>query len=290
MTPPLDPFPQPLVETDWLGARLGAPGLSIVDGSWRMPGQGRARDDYETRHIASAQFFDIDAVADRSSDLPHMLPSPADFAAAVGAMGIARNDAVVVYDDKGIFSAARVWWTFRAMGHARVSVLNGGLPAWMAEGRPIPRAPTTPKVERYHMPSRSAGVATSRDVAFAASEGARLIFDARPSGRFDGADPEPRPGLRRGRIPGSRSVPFGDLIAPDGRMLSPSALAARFEREGLDARSVIATCGSGVTAAVIVLALAVLGREDVALYDGSFAEWGREANDPAQFPVIKDSA
>jgi thiosulfate/3-mercaptopyruvate sulfurtransferase len=290
MASALDPFPMPLVETEWLARRLGAPGLAIVDGSWRMPGKGRARHDFDVRRIEGAQFFDIDEIADRETDLPHMLPSPQAFEAAMRAMGIASADSVVVYDDQGIFSAARVWWTFRAMGHRRVSVLNGGLKAWLAEGRPVVRTGTKPAAARYEAALREGAVASSRDVAFASAEGARLILDARPSGRFEGREPEPRPGLRQGRIPGSASLPFDETLAPDGRLLPRDALAARFENAGLDARPVIATCGSGVTAAVLVLALAVLGRDDVALYDGAFAEWGRLENDPARFPVIEGKA
>lgn len=290
MASALDPFPTPLVETEWLALRLGAPGLAIIDGSWRMPGKGRARDDFAARRIERAQFFDIDEIADRKTDLPHMLPSPESFAAAMRAMGVASDDAVVVYDDQGIFSAARVWWTFRAMGHRRVSVLNGGLKAWMAEGRPVGRTQTKPAASRYEAAPREGAVATSRDVAFASAEGARLILDARPRGRFEGRDPEPRPGLRQGRIPGSASLPFGETLAPDGRLLPRDELAARFAMAGLDGRPVIATCGSGVTAAVLVLALAALGREDAALYDGAFAEWGRLDNDPARFPVIQGDA
>lgn len=286
MTPPVDPFPTPLVETDWLAARLGASGLAVIDASWRLPGQGRARDDFDKRHIAGARFFDIDAVADATTGLPHMLPTPEVFAEAMAEAGVCDSDAVIVYDDKGIFSAARVWWTFRAMGHARVSVLNGGLKAWLDEGRPVVSIRTVPVRSRYSAKRRADAVASSRDVAFASAEGARLILDARPRGRFEGADPEPRPGLRRGRIPGSAPLPFSELLADDGRLLDRAALERRLADAGLDARPVIATCGSGVTAAVIVLALAMLGREDVALYDGAFAEWGRAENDPAAFPVV----
>lgn len=287
MTPSLDPFPTPLVETDWLAPRLGAAGLALVDASWRLPGNGRARDDYDARRIEGAAFFDIDEIADRASELPHMLPAPHVFAAAMKAIGITNSDAVVVYDDQGIFSAARVWWTFRAMGHARVSVLNGGLKAWIAEGRRLIRTQSKSSTAGYVAQPRRGVIATSRDVAFASVEGSRLILDARSRGRFEGGDPEPRPGLRRGRIPGSASLPFGELLSPEGRMLSRDLLAVRFAQAGLDARPVITTCGSGVTAAVLVLALAVLGREDVALYDGAFAEWGRLDNDVTMFPVAQ---
>lgn len=290
MTPSLDPFPSPLVETEWLGPRLGAPGLAVFDGSWRLPGGGRARDDYDARHIEGTHFFDIDAIADHATDLPHMLPAPEAFAAAMGELGVSEDAAVVVYDDKGLFSAARVWWTLRAMGHTRVSVLNGGLRAWDAEGRPVVSTRTQLRAATYRPSLYSGSVVGSRDVAFAAAEGSKLILDARPRGRFEGLDPEPRPSLRRGRIPASRSLPFAELIGPDGRMLERAALAARFAEAGLDDRPVITTCGSGITAAVLVLALAVLGREDVALYDGAFAEWGRIENNPARFPVIAGDA
>lgn len=283
-------LPTPLVETDWLADRLGRDELVVIDASWRMPGKGRARDDFDARHIAGAAFFDIDIVSDRGSDLPHMLPSPDAFAAAMSALGVSDSADIVVYDDLGIFSAARVWWTFRAMGRRNVSVLNGGLKLWLAEGRPVTGASTTRSPAAYHIPKRVGGVARAENVRRAMIERDSVILDARPSARFDGREGEPRAGLRSGHIPNSSSLPFGTLLSADGKMRPLAELAEILAAAGVDERPVIATCGSGVTAAVIVLALAALGRDDVSLYDGAFAEWGRIDNDPALFPVAGGAA
>lgn len=283
-------LPTPLVDVDWLAPRLGRAGLVVVDASWRMPGAGRAHDDYDKRHIDGAVFFDLDAVADPSTPLPHMLPASDVFAAAVGALGISEKDAVVVYDDQGIFSAARVWWTFRAMGHAEVAVLDGGLRAWSAAGRATVSTPTRRPATTYRAATPLARVASAADMRAASRAKTAVILDARPTERFLGAAPEPRPGLRRGHIPNAASLPFGALLTTQGKMRSLAELAEALARAGLDERPAIATCGSGVTAAVIVLALSVLGRDDVALYDGSFAEWGQETNDPALFPVATGDA
>ncbi|HXI86066.1 MAG TPA: sulfurtransferase, partial [Parvularculaceae bacterium] len=210
-------LPTPLVSTEWLAAHLGEKDLAIIDGSWRLPGSGHAIDDYKKRHIADAVFFDIDAVADKSTDLPHMLPSPETFSKAVGAMGISREARVVVYDDQGLFSAARVWWTFKAMGHEKVAVLNGGLKKWLAENRPVTDEVSKPKAAAYRAARVSARVADAAALRDALKEGA-CVLDARPAGRFDGKDPEPRPGLRCGHMPGASNVPAGSLIAPDGTM------------------------------------------------------------------------
>lgn len=283
-------LPRPLVETDWLAERLGGAGPVVVDASWRMPGRGRARDDYDARHIEGAVFFDIDAIADASSDLPHMLPSPEAFAQAMGALGVSERHDIVVYDDQGVFSSARVWWTLRSMGCRSVAVLDGGLKAWLDEGRPTTAAATVRHRTDFHAAPRAGAVATAHDVRGAIAGAGARVLDARPAGRFEGRDPEPRPGLRRGHIPGSASLPFSALLAPDGRLRGPAELAAALAAAGVDERPVIATCGSGVTAAVVVLALAVLGRDDVSLYDGAFAEWGRDVNDLALFPVSGGTA
>lgn len=283
-------LPQPLVDTDWLTAHLGADRLVVIDASWRMPGDGAARPDYERRHIPGAVFFDIDEIADPSTDLPHMLPTPASFAAAMGAFGVADDAAIVVYDDRGVFSAARVWWTFKAMGHRTVSVLDGGLKAWLDEGRPTTAQPTAPQPRLYKTRENISGVATADDVRRAAQGRDTLILDARPTARFFAQADEPRPGLRRGHIPHSRSLPFGMLTTPEGKMRRTGELEALFAERGLDERPLIATCGSGVTACVIALALAVIGREDVRVYDGSYAEWGRKENDPREFPVVVGDA
>ncbi len=284
MPPPDLPFP--LVSTDWLASHLRDADLKIIDASWRMPGNPPARADHEKRHVPGAIFFDLDAVADHASGLPHMLPSPRDFAAAVGALGISGDDRVVVYDDAGIFSAPRVWWTFRAMGHDAVSVLDGGLPKWLREGRPVESGAVAPAARAYPDRRARALARSHDDVRSALSSRSAIVLDARPSARFAGEAPEPRPGLRRGHMPGARNIPHADVIAADGTLKPAEQLRAIFTAAGAtqDAE-IITTCGSGVTAAVLALALAAIGVSQVGLYDGSFAEWGRETNDPARFPV-----
>lgn len=279
-------FPYPLVSTQWLGGKLGAPGLRVIDASWRLPGVPPAIEDHRRRRIPGAVHFDLDAIADRASDLPHMMPSPAQFAAAVGALGVAADDRVVIYDDAGIFSAPRVWWTFRAMGHERVSVLDGGLPKWLREGRAVERGEASPAAVSYRLDRPRPLSRTHHDVRAALGARSALVIDARPAARFSAAAPEPRPGLRRGGMPGARNIPYTEVIAADGTLKTPAELRALFAAAGAapDAE-VITTCGSGVTAAVLALALEAIGARAVGLYDGSWAEWGRETNDPAMFPV-----
>lgn len=279
-------FPAPLVSTEWLERHLGEAGLVVVDGSWRMPGQGDARTDHERRHIPGAVFFDIDAVADRSSALPHML-APADiFERAVGEMGIGEKDRVVVYDDQGLFSAARVWWNFRAMGHERVALLDGGLPKWAAEGRPVTDERMQAAAKPYRASPQPDWVIDAGGVRAALADPDMIVLDARPAGRFEGADPEPRPGLRRGRMPGAKSLPASALVGADGTLKPREELARLFAGAGAqEGKCVITTCGSGVAAAILSLALEALGHERCRLYDGSWTEWGDEKNDPALFPV-----
>lgn len=277
-----------LVSGDWLEAHLHDPDLKIVDATWFMPGTPRdPKAEYEAAHIPGAVFFDIDAVSNHASPNPHMAPAPADFAKAVGALGIGDDDRVVVYDSHGIMSAPRVWWTFRLMGHARVAVLDGGLAKWRAEGRPVTDVATevVPVVRQaVFQPDLVRDVAQVLDVI---ENGGSQIVDARGAPRFEGAAPEPRPGLKSGHMPGARNVPFNTLLAADGTMLPVADLRAVFEAAGvaLD-QPVVTTCGSGITAAVVSLALARAGAENVALYDGSWAEWGAAED----LPIVQGSA
>ena len=280
--------PRLLVSTAWLAAHLDDPDLRILDATWFMPGTPRdPQEEYAAKHIPGAVFFDIDAVSDHASLNPHMAPAPADFASAIGALGIGDGDQVVVYDSHGIMSAPRVWWTFRLMGFDRVAVLDGGLPKWEAEGRPLAHAPVTPAPATATATLQPALVNDVQDVLEIIASGSRQIVDARGAPRFTGAAAEPRVGLRSGHMPGARNVPFNTLIAADGTLLPPDELRAVFAAAGVDpARPVTTTCGSGITAAVISLALARVGAENVALYDGSWAEWGAAED----LPIAQGSA
>lgn len=278
----------PLVSTQWLAEHLGEKDVKIVDGSWRMPGQGAAVDNYHEQHIPGAVFFDIDAIADRQTDLPHMLPSPEAFADAVTALGVAETDRVVVYDEKGLFSAARVWWTFRAMGHEKVAVLDGGLPRWLAENRPVTTEKTIP-AQTVYTPRPDPALAADADAVRAALSGGDTVLDARSAERFAGAAPDPRPGVRSGHMPGAKNLPFSSLL--DGDALKPAdQLSAIFTDAGIAPETrVITSCGSGVTAAVLSLALEVIGSRAHRLYDGSWSEWGKETHDNDLFPVVADA-
>lgn len=268
--------PRTLVSTDWLAAHLRDPDLRVLDASWFLPNSGRdARAEYEAGHIPGARFFDIDEISDQRSDLPHMAPPVEKFTSRMRAMGVGDGHQVVVYDSTGIFSAPRVWWTFRLMGKLDVAVLDGGLPKWRAEGREIEDMPPIVR-DRHITVSRQAGLVKDvTQVAHASKLGLSEIVDARSALRFRGEVEEPRPGLRSGHIPGSKSVPFDTLLNADGTMKDASALKAAFDAAGVDlAKPVITSCGSGVTAAVLALALERIGHRNWALYDGSWAEWG----------------
>ena len=276
-----------LVSSDWLSGHMQDRDIRILDATFKLPGATpTAREDYLSQHIPGAPFFDVDAVADLSSKLPHMLPTPAAFEAAARGLGISNDTHVIVYDGPGLMSAGRAWWTFRVYGHDKVSVLDGGLRNWIAEGRP-----TTPDV-----PTVTAGSFTARyrpelvrgkaEMVENLTTGREQIIDARPSGRFRGIDPEPRLGLRSGHIPSSLNLPSGTLTqAETGRMKSPEELRALFADSGLDlAKPITATCGSGVTAAALAFALQLIGKPDVAVYDGAWAEWGQ----PGDTPIATD--
>jgi thiosulfate/3-mercaptopyruvate sulfurtransferase len=266
----------PLVSTAWLADHLQAPDVRIVDASWYFPQEGRdAKAEYALAHIPGAVFFDIDAIADETSGLPHMLPGPVKFAARVRKLGLGDGSRMVIYDQLGLRSAARVWWTFRAMGHLDVVVLDGGLPKWIAEGRPIEDGAPPPRERHFTARYSSDLVRDLAQVTKALETGREQLVDARPAGRFTGEQPEPREGLRGGHMPGARNVPAGSLLAPDGTMKKPAQLAGIFEQAGVDInKPIVATCGSGITAAIPVLALARLGKDRAAVYDGSWAEWG----------------
>jgi thiosulfate/3-mercaptopyruvate sulfurtransferase len=274
-----------LVETDWLAERLDAPGLVILDGSMHLPTTGRnARAEYLKEHIPGALFFDIDDIADETSPLPHMLPPAAKFASRMKKMGIGDGMDIVAYDSEGLYSAARVWWMFRAMGNESVRVLNGGLKKWKAEGRPLEDGEPRPRTPRHFTATLNAAlVRDAGDVQALIGSRAAQIVDARSAGRFAGTAPEPRQGLRSGHIPGSRNVPFQSLLNPDGTLKPAAELRQIFTAAGVEPeKPVVASCGSGVTAGVIALALAVLGRPDAAVYDGSWTEWGANASLPIE--------
>ncbi len=268
--------PKTLVSTEWLAAHIKDPDLRILDGSWYLPQQARdAKAEYDAGHIPSARYFDIDEISDHRSDLPHMAPPVEKFMSRLRAMGVGDGHQVVVYDGAGLMSAARVWWMFRLMGQENIAVLDGGLPKWQAEGREIEDLP--PVIRDRHMTVRVQNhlIRDVTQVSAAAKLHDHEIIDARSASRFAGAEAEPREGLRSGHIPGSRNVPFGMLLNKNGTMKSPEDCRAIFEAAGVDlSKPAITSCGSGVTAAILSLALERMGKKDHSLYDGSWAEWG----------------
>lgn len=266
-----------LVDVAWLERHLGEDGLCVVDASWHLPTTGRdAGSEYLAAHIPRAVFFDIDRIADTDSGLPHMLPEAGHFAREVGRLGIDNRTRVIAYDSAGLFSAARVWWMFRAFGHERVAILDGGLPAWRQAGLPLEAGPVERPPAEFVARPDPAAVWTLADVQRNLGTGLATVIDARPPGRFAGTDPEPRAGLPSGHIPASRNIPFSTVTDPDtGRVRPPAELRERFA--DLDERPVVCSCGTGVTACVLAFALHRLGRDDAAVYDGSWTEWaGRE--------------
>lgn len=275
MTAPADD-PRTLVSTEWLAAHLRDPDLRVLDASWYLPDHNRdARAEYAAAHIPGARFFDIEEVSDQRSLLPHMAPPPEKFISRMRAMGVGDGHQVVIYDGMGLFSAARVWWTFRLMGKTDVAVLDGGFPKWRAEGREIEDMPPIVRDRHMTVQRQAALVKDVTQVAHASKLAEAEIIDARSAARFRGEAPEPRPGLRSGHIPGSKNLPYATLLNADGTMKDPDALRAVFDAAGVDlARPVITSCGSGVTAAILNLGLERLGHRNHALYDGSWAEWG----------------
>ncbi|MEP1207494.1 MAG: 3-mercaptopyruvate sulfurtransferase [Rhizobiaceae bacterium] len=280
-----------LVETDWLSSQLGESDLSVVDASWYLPtmlanGEPRnGRKEYAERHIPGAVYFDVDTISEPGSNLPHTLASADVFAQMVGELGISNDDRIVVYDGMGLFSAARAWWNFRVMGAREVFVLNGGLPKWIEEGLPLEAGTPTRQGKTFNASSDESAVASFETMLEIVNSGSQQITDARPAARFTGEAPEPRAGMRSGHMPGAASVPFSEL-AKDGQLRSADELRQVFENAGIDLdKPVVTTCGSGVTAAALTLALETIGHTDHKLYDGSWAQWGGRDDTP----VVTDS-
>ena len=273
--------PQLLVSTDWLAAHLKDPDLRILDASLFLPGTPRnAKDEYNACHIPGTQFFDIDDISDHRSDLPHMVPPVEKFMSRVRALGVGDGHQIVVYDSQGLFSAARAWWMFRLMGHMDIAVLDGGLPKWLAEDRPTEDMPPIPRDRHITVRFQNQMVRDVTQVSAASKLESHEIIDARSAARFAGTAPEPREGLRSGHIPGAKNVPFDSLLNDDKTLKSNADITAIFEGAGVDmSKPAITSCGSGVTAAVLCLALEKIGKKDHALYDGSWTEWG-------QFPTL----
>jgi thiosulfate/3-mercaptopyruvate sulfurtransferase len=274
-----------LTETDELARELDAPDLVIIDASWYMPSEGKnAHAEHLEEHIPGALFFDIDEIADTKSKLPHMLPPPEKFSSRMRAMGIGDGSRIVVYDSRGLYSAARVWWTFRVMGVDDVSVLNGGLPKWKQEGKPLDSGAPKTRTTRHFTARRNADLVRDlSDMKALVKDKSGEIVDARAPDRFAGQAPEPRAGLRSGHIPGAHNVPFGRLLNKDGTLKSAPELQRLFEQAGVDLnKPVVTSCGSGITASVLALGLAEIDHRRTAVYDGSWSEWGADQSLPIE--------
>lgn len=274
-----------VVSTEWLATKLGTPGLRVLDASWYLPGSGRdAAGEYAAGHIPGAVFFDVDASSDWRSPLPHMLPTAAEFAARMTALGLSDSDTLVVYDGSGTnLSAPRVWWTFRTFGHDQVAVLDGGIGKWRREHRPVESGIVALPPGRFSARLDSSAVRDLAAVRANIHDGTEQLVDLRSRERFSGSAPEPRPGLRRGHVPGSVNLPFTELVQPDGTVLAPEELRRRLADAGIDAsRPVVATCGSGTSACSLILSLHLIGHTHTAVYDGAWAEWGGRADTPVE--------
>lgn len=270
----------PMISTAELAARLGDPKLRILDASWHLDGRD-GRGPWRETHLPGAVFFDIDGISDPHTPLPHMLPTPEAFAAAVGALGVAADDGIVVYDQHGLFSAARAWWSLRVMGASDVRVLDGGLPKWVAENRPVETGEPPVRPAVFVPQFRPALLKRLADVQAIVASGGEQIVDLRPGPRFRAEVAEPRAGVRGGHMPGARNLPYAELIAADGTLKAEAELRAVLAAHGIDPdQATTATCGSGVTAPILALALARLGHTEVAVYDGSWTEWGGRPDTP----------
>ncbi|MGA1805265.1 3-mercaptopyruvate sulfurtransferase [Rhizobium sp. HT1-10] len=283
-------LPGSLVSTEWLSAHLDQPNLVILDGSFKLPGvTPLASEDFATRHIPGARFFDIDAIADDGTTLPHMLPSSEAFERHASDLGIANESIVVIYDTPGLMSAGRVWWTLRTFGHDRVAILDGGLKKWLSEARPVTDEVTRPASTSFRAKFAPAAVRSKAQLLDNLTSQAEQVIDARSAGRFTAEEKEARPGLRSGHIPGSLNLPFNALTDPQSGEVRPlPEIRAAFEDAGLDlAEPVIASCGSGVTAAALAFALHLVGKQDVAIYDGAWTEWGQPGDTPVATGAAK---
>jgi thiosulfate/3-mercaptopyruvate sulfurtransferase len=276
------PARDPRVDTERLAAHLDAPDVKVVDATWFLPTIARdARREYAEAHIPGAVYFDIDEVADDANPLPHMLPDPVKFSSRARRLGLGDGTRIVIYDDNKYSASARAWWMFRVFGHPEVAVLNGGLAKWRAEGRPVTDEPVSPREAHFTARQNNLLVRDLEQMRANLLSRREQVIDARSRGRFAGTEPEPRSGLRGGHVPGSVSLPHLELIGADGTLLPTAELQRRFDASGVDlSRPIVTTCGSGVTASTLTLALYRLGREDVAVYDGSWSEWGGRSDTP----------